>query len=300
MMKLQHRLRLTKEDTFTSFIMFNSFKRFQKLSNSSLFTDETESFWDDWQEKIRDKLEINIDHFDTDKVILIYIHFRINENAVKVILTWCQHDSLNFYRTINDLLDELAQLYDDFDKETNFRRKYANLIQEKSKFSDFYSMFQRLFFYLEYHEKQLIIDLQNKIVYRLYAAWSSQLIQSDSLNKICSYLIHLNNEHQVMNDIKKKKFLVKVRKQVIFAEKWDSLNFYRKIKVTTFINHSKSCDAILTSVKDIDLQAEICFICHKSNYTSRECSDQSKVNALEDDEFNRFTLNSEFNSDSKN
>ncbi len=71
---------------------------------------------------------------------------------------------------INDLLDELAQLYDDSDKKTNFRRKYANLSQEKSKFSDFYSMFQRLFFYLKYHEKQLIINLRDKIVYCLHAA----------------------------------------------------------------------------------------------------------------------------------
>ncbi len=71
---------------------------------------------------------------------------------------------------INDLLDELAQLYDDLDKETNFQRKYVNLIQEKSKFSDFYSMFQRLFFYLKYHEKQLIINLRDKIVYCLHAA----------------------------------------------------------------------------------------------------------------------------------
>jgi len=291
---------LTKEDTSTSFIMFNSFKRFQKLLNSSLFTDETESFWDNWQEKIRDKLEINVDHFDTDRVILIYIHFRINENAVKATLAWHQHDSLNLYRTINDLLDELAQLYDNFDKETNFWREYANLIQEKSKFSDFYSIFQRLFFYLKYHEKQLIINLRDKIVYCLHAAWSSQLIQSESLNEIRSYLIHLNNEHRVMNDIKEKKFLIKVRKQVIFAEEWDSLNLYRKIKVTTLVDHSKSHDVILTSVKDIDLQAEICFICHKSDHTSRECSDWSRINALKDDEFDRFTLNSEFDSDSKN
>jgi len=77
---------------------------------------------------------------------------------------------LNSYSTINDLLDELAQLYDDSDKETNFQREYANLSQEKSKFSDFYLMFQRLFFYLKYHEKQLIVDLQDKIVYRLHAA----------------------------------------------------------------------------------------------------------------------------------
>ena len=86
MIELQHQLQFFKEVTSFSFILFNFFKWFQKLSNSSLFTDETESFWDDWQEKIHDKLEINIDHFDTDKVILIYIHFRINENAVKVTL----------------------------------------------------------------------------------------------------------------------------------------------------------------------------------------------------------------------
>jgi len=77
---------------------------------------------------------------------------------------------LNLYVIINDLLNELAQLYDDFDKETNFQREYANLFQGKSKFSDFYLMFQRLFFYLKYHEKQLIIDLQDKIIYHFHAA----------------------------------------------------------------------------------------------------------------------------------
>ncbi len=202
---------------------------------------------------------------------------------------------------INDLLNELAQLYDDFDKETNFRREYVNLSQEKSKFNNFYLMFQRLFFYLEYHEKQLIIDLRDKIVYCLHAAWSSQLIQSESLNKIHSYLIHLNNEHRVMNDIKEKKFMIKIRKQVIFAEKRDSLNLYRKIEVIILVDSSKSHDVTLTNVKETDIQTESCFICHKSNHSSRKCSDRtSRVNALEDDEFDRFTLNSESDSDSKN
>jgi len=299
--ELQHQLQSFKEVTSFFSTLFNFFKRSQKLSNSSLFTDEKESIWDDWQEKIRDKLEININHFDINRTILIYVHFRIEEDAVKATLAWRQQASLNLYVTINDLLNELAQLYDDFDKETNFRRKYANLSQEKSKFSDFYSMFQRLFFYLEYHEKQLIINLRDKIVYHFHAAWSSQLIQSESLNEIRSYLIHLNNEHWVMSDIKEKKSLNKVRKQVIFAEKRDSLNLYRKIEVTTLVDHSKSHDAILTSVKDIDLQAEICFICHKSDHTSKECSDQTlRVNALEDDEFDWFISNSESDSDSKN
>jgi len=111
----------------------------------------------------------------------------------------------------------------------------------------------------------------------------------------------LNNEHQVISDIKEKKFLNKVRKQVIFAEKRGSLNLYKKIEVTTFVDHSKSYNAILTSVKNINLQAEICFICYKSDYTSKECSDRtSRINALEDDEFDQFTLNFESDSDSKN
>ena len=210
--KVQHQMQFFKEVFSFLSMLFSSFKRSQKLSNSSLFTDEKESIWNDWQEKIRDKLEINVDHFNNNRAILAYIHFRISKDAVKIILVRRQQDSLNFYSTINDLLNELAQLYDDFDKKINFRRKYINLTQEKSKFNDFYSMFQRLFFYLKYHEKQLIINLRDKIIYHLHAAWSNQLIQSESLNEIHSYLIHLNNEHWVMNNIKKKKFLIKFEK----------------------------------------------------------------------------------------
>ena len=172
----QHQLRSIKKVTSFSFILFSFFKQSQKLLNSSLFTDEKEFIWNDWQRKIRDKLEINVNHFNNDRIILVYIHSWISEDAVKVTLVKRQQDSLNLYSMINDLLNKLAQLYDDFDKETNFQREYANLTQEKSKFSDFYSMFQHLFFYLEYHKKQLIINLQNKIVHHLHAAWSSQLI----------------------------------------------------------------------------------------------------------------------------
>jgi len=87
--ELQHQLQSFKEVTSFSSTLFNFFKRSQKLSNSSLFTDEKEFTWNDWQEKIHDKLEINADHFDINRTILIYVHFRIEEDAVKAILAWC-------------------------------------------------------------------------------------------------------------------------------------------------------------------------------------------------------------------
>ncbi len=84
--ELQHQLQSFKKVTSFSFTLFNFFKWSQKLSNSSLFTDEKEFIWNDWQEKIRDKLEINVNHFDINKAILIYVHFKIKEDAVKATL----------------------------------------------------------------------------------------------------------------------------------------------------------------------------------------------------------------------
>ncbi len=104
-----------------------------------------------------------------------------------------------------------------------------------------------------------------------------------------------------MNDLKKKKSLNKVWaiKQITFADE-HSRSFYRKIEVSISVDSLKSCNATLTSIKDSNLQAETCFTCHKSDHTSRECSDQlSRVNALDnEDEFDHSVSESDF--DSKN
>jgi len=127
------------------------------------------------------------------------------------------------------------------------------------------------------------------------------MIQSESLNEIHNYLIHLNNEHQTMKKIKDKesKIKIKIMKQVIFADKISKI-FYKKIEVTKSVKLSNSCDAILTSIKDINLQADNCFLCHKLNHIFKKCSDQSsRINALNDeDEFDHSF--SESDSDSKN
>jgi hypothetical protein len=161
-------------------------------------------------------------------------------------------------------------------------------------------MFQRLSFYLKYYEKQLIVDLKNKINSRLRAVWIDQLVQLEFLKEIRLYLIRLNNDQWAMQDIKEKNAInkVKIIKWVIFVEKISKFTFYKKIKATKFMNLSNSHDAILTNVKDTDLQAENCFLCYKSDHISRECLNQSsRVNALNKDEFNHSV--SESDSDSK-
>ncbi len=287
----------TKEITSSDFI-YSEHSRSQKISDSLWFTDEKNSTWKNWYDKIQNKLEINVDLFSNERVKLSYVHFRLFNDAADVAQSKRERDCVNLYKIVDDLLKELAELFNDSDKKVNFHREYYNLIQESKKFSEFYTQFQRLFFYLKYHEKQLIVDLKDKINSHLRFIWIDQLVQSDSLKKIHFYLIHLNNDQRVIQEIKNKVNLIK---------RVDDLSkiIFHKAVVTQSVDHSKSDhlksrDAILTSVKKANVLVETCFICHKSDHSFRECSDQSiRINAV-NNEYNRFEFDFNSNFDSKN
>jgi len=225
---------------------------------------------------------------------LNYVHSRLFNNAAKIIQAKCKHDYVNFYKIVNDLLKELAQLFNDLNKKVNFRRKYYNLIQEFKKFNEFYTQFQRLSFYLDYHKKQLIADLKDKIHSCLWFIWVNQLVQSDSLKEIHFYLIHLNNDQRIIWKIKDK------------IKRVDDLSktiFHKATVVTQSVNYSKSDhlklhEVILTSVKEADILVESFFVCHKSDHSSKECFNRlTRINAM-NNEYDRFNFNSNF--DSKN
>jgi len=156
----------TKEITSSDFI-YSERSRSQKIPDSLWFTDGKNSTWENWYDKIQNKLEINVDLFSNERVKLSYVHFRLFDDAADVAQSRRERDCVNFYKIVDDLLKELAELFNDSDKKVNFRRKYYNLIQESKKFSEFYTQFQQLSFYLKYYEKQLIVDLKDKINPRL-------------------------------------------------------------------------------------------------------------------------------------
>ena len=283
----------TKENTSSDFI-YSERSRSQKIPDSSLFTDEKNSTWENWYGKIQDKLEINVDLFPNERAKLGYVHSRLSDDAAEITQARRERDCANLYRIAEDLLKELAQLFDDSNKEVNFRREYYNLVQGSKKFNEFYTQFQRLSFYLDYHEKQLIVDLKDKIHSRLRSVWVGQLVQPDSLKEIRSYLIHLNNDQRVIREIKDK------LKRVNDVSK---TTFHRATVVTQPVDHPKpdhlkSRDAILTSVKEADILVESCFVCHKSGHSSKKCFDRPTRISAVNKEYDRFDFDSNF--DSKN
>ena len=286
--------RLQAKEITSSDSIYSERSRSQKISDSSLFTDEKNSTWKNWYGKIQNKLEINVDLFSNKWVKLSYIYSRLFNDAAEITQAKRERDYINLYKIINDFLKKLTQLFNDSNKKVNFRRKYYNLIQEFKKFYKFYTQFQRLSFYLDYHEKQLVVDLKDKIHLHLWFIWVDQLVQSDSLKEIRFYLIHLNNDQRVIREIKDK------------IKRVDDLSktiFHRATVVTQSVDHPKSDQlksrgAVLTSVKEADILVESCFICHKSGHSSKECPDRpTRINAV-NNEYDRFGFDS--NSDSKN
>ncbi len=253
--------RLQAREIISSLSIYSEHSRFQKILDSSLFTDEKNSIWENWYEKVQNKLEINVDLFSSERVKLNYVHFRLFNDAAEITQSRRERDCFNLYKIVDELLKELAQLFDDSDKEVNFCRNYYNLIQEQKKFSEFYTQFQQLFFYLNYQEKQLIIDLKNKINSRLQFAWVTQLIQLSTLKEIRFYLIWLNNDQRAIWEIKNREAMIKAwtTKQIIFAE--ESVKATRRIIEMKMTDQSKSRDAVLTSVKENDLLIKNCFLC---------------------------------------
>jgi len=290
--------RLQTKETTSSGFTYSERSRSQKIPDPSWFTDEKNPTWENWYGKIQDKLEINADLFPNERVKLSYVHSRLFDDAADAVQSRRERGCANLYKTADDLLEELAELFNDSDKEVNFRREYYNLVQESKKFSEFYTQFQRLSSYLKYHEKQLIVDLKDKINPRLRSVWIGQLVQSGSLKEIRSYLIRLNNDQRAIREIKDKANLIKR------ADDLPKITFHRAV-VTQPVDHSKpdhlkSRDAVLTSAKEADVLAGTCFICHKSGHSSRECSDRpTRINAV-DNEYDRSGSDFDSDSDSKN
>ena len=75
--------RLQAREVTSSSSTYSERSRFQKILDSSLFTDEKNSTWENWYEKVQNKLEINADLFSSERVKLSYVHFRLSGDAAE-------------------------------------------------------------------------------------------------------------------------------------------------------------------------------------------------------------------------
>ncbi len=59
----------------------NDHHKFIKLSNSFIFIETDNFIWETWNIKIADKLDVNVNHYSTEKIHIVYVIFKLEDDA---------------------------------------------------------------------------------------------------------------------------------------------------------------------------------------------------------------------------
>ncbi len=175
----------------------NDHYKFIKLLNSLIFIETDDFIWKTWNIKIADKLDVNANHYSTEKIHIVYVIFRLEDDADQQIYAKHHVDAFSFYQSLSKLLKHLKEIYEDQNLIWKCHREYIILKQLNKSFNSFYSEFIRIFSFLNYNDIILMNNIQNKINNHLQNMLSVCLIKFSSLDKLKIFLQDVNNKQQV-------------------------------------------------------------------------------------------------------
>ncbi len=251
----------------------NDHHKFIKLSNSLIFIETDDFIWETWNIKIADKLNVNANHYSTEKIRIVYVIFRLEDNADQQIYAKRRVDTLSLYQSLSELLKHLKEIYEDQNLIRKCRCKYVALKQLNKLFSSFYSKFTRIFSFLNYDDIILMNNIQNKINNHFQNALSVCLIEFSLLDKLKIFLQDVNNKQQVNYQLHDKQWTVKSiaasEKRFVSSLTSASASITSYVQLATFsILESKWSRMSIT-----------CFNCKVSSHLSKNCS-QLKTSTL--------------------
>ncbi len=218
---------------------------------------------------MNDKLQANVDHFDNENICIVYVISRLEGDAAEHTFARHRHDASHSYISTYELFEHLKEIYDDQNKNRKCRRKYNALRQAEKSFNVFYFDFMKLFSYLEYDDRTLMNDLQNKINNRLQNALSICLKDFTILHCLKSFLQDVNNKQRVNYQLRSQLRTVTAKVTVVPDKRAAT-----SLSVTTsIIDYVKST---LSSTSESARSSIICYTCKVSNHLFKNCS-QNKI-----------------------
>ncbi len=251
----------------------NNHHKFIKLSNSLIFIEINDSIWETWNIKIADKLNVNANHYSTEKIHIVYVIFRLEDDADQQIYAKRHVDAFSLYQSLSELLKHLKEIYEDQNLIWKCHHEYVALKQLNKLFSSFYSEFTRIFSFLNYNDITLMNDIQNKINNRLQNVLSVCLIEFSLLDKLKIFLQDVNNKQQVNYQLRDKQQTVK--SIAASKKRFNSSSTSASVSTTSYVWLA----TFFTLESEWSRMSIICFNCKVSSYLSKNYS-QLKTSTL--------------------
>jgi len=227
--------------------------------------------WEDWRNKMNDKLIVNINQFNDETICIVYMMSRLEDNAAKHIFAWRCFDSSNLFILIYKLFNHLKEIYNELNKNRKSRREYNALKQADKSFNVFYFNFMKLFSYLDYDDCTLMNDLQNKINNRLQNVLSVCSENFTSLTHLRIFLQNVNNKQRVNYQLRSERCTVIIKVTVVS----DKYTVTSLSVMTSIIDYVKS---IISSTSESARLSIICYTCKTLDHLFKNCSQLNKIN----------------------
>jgi hypothetical protein len=244
----------------------NGHHKFVKLPDSPIFIGTDDPTWETWNTKIADKLDVNANHYSTEKIRIAYVIFRLEGDADQQTYAKRRVDASSLYQSLSELLKHLKEIYEDQNLIRKCRREYVALKQLNKPFSSFYSEFTRIFSFLNYDDATLMNDIQDKINNRLQNALSVCLIEFSSLDKLKTFLQGVNNKQRANYQLRSEQRTVKPiaapKKRFVSSSTSASISATSYVRLATFS----------TPEPERPRMSIICFNCKVSGHLSKDCS----------------------------
>ncbi len=241
----------------------NNYYKFIKLSNSLIFIKTDDFIWKIWNIKIADKLNVNVNHYSTEKICIVYVIFRLEDNADQQIYAKHHVDAFSFYQSLSELLKHLKEIYEDQNLIWKCRCEYVALKQLNKLFSSFYSEFTKIFSFLNYDDITLMNNIQNKINNHLQNVLTVYLIKFSLLNKLKIFLQDVNNKQWVNYQLRDKQWTVKS----IIASKKRFVSLLTSVSTTSYVQLA----TFFILKFEWSRMSIICFNCKVSSHLSKNC-----------------------------
>jgi Zinc knuckle len=146
-------------------------KRSAKITDPPILTDGIDPTFENWKLQLQDKLEVNADHFPTERARRAYVFSRTGGDAQTHLRPRYTNTSVNPFESAEDMIQHLASIYEDPFKVQNARLDYKALMMKPSeKFTEFQTKFLHLAGQAQIPEADLMPDLFDKLTLDLQRA----------------------------------------------------------------------------------------------------------------------------------
>jgi len=201
---------------------------------------------------------------------------RLEDDAAEHIFARHRHDASHSYISIDELFEHLKEIYDELNRNRKCRREYNALRQADKSFNVFYFDFMKLFSYLEYNDRILMNNLQNKINNRLQNALSVCSENFTSLTRLRTFLQGVNNKQRVNYQLRSQLRTVIVKVTVV-PDKCAATSLSVTTSIIDYVKPITFSTTFSTPESDRAKSSIICYICKTSKHLFKNCS-QNKVN----------------------